>query len=128
MLLRRLHGRKRATAIEEADCVIWLCPNYNDSFAANLTATINRLTVLYHKQSFHKKCMYGVVVSGNSGSDSVGKQLIGALNLNKGFRLPPYAVFAETANDPGSILKVKDIEKKASLYAEYFKKEFKPKG
>jgi multimeric flavodoxin WrbA len=114
-------------SIEEADCVIWLCPNYNDSFAANLTATINRLTVLYHKQSFHKKSMYGVVVSGNSGSDSVGKQLIGALNLNKGFRLPPYAIFSETANDPGSILKVKDVEKKASLYAEYFKKEFKPR-
>jgi len=115
-------------AIEEADCVVWLCPNYNDSFAANLTATINRLTVLYHKQSFHSKCMYGVVVSGNSGSDSVGKQLIGALNINKGFRLPPYAVFSETANDPGAILKVKEIEKKAALYAEYFRKEFEPRG
>lgn len=115
-------------SIEEADCVVWLCPNYNDSFAANLTATINRLTVLYHKQSFHNKRMYGVVVSGNSGSDSVGKQLIGALNVNKGFRLPPYAIFSETANDPGAILKVKDIEKKAAQYAVYFRKEFEPRG
>jgi len=115
-------------SIEEADCVIWLCPNYNDSFAANLTATINRLTVLYHKQSFHNKSMYGVVVSGNSGSDSVGKQLIGALNINKGFRLPPYAIFSETANDPGAILKAKDIEKKAEQYAEYFKKDSKLRG
>ncbi len=115
-------------AIEEADCVVWLCPNYNDSFAANITATINRLTVLYQRQSFHKKCMYGVVVSGNSGSDSVGKQLIGALNINKGFRLPPYAMFSETANDPGAILKVKNIERKAALYAEHFRKEFEPRG
>ncbi|MBP1744897.1 MAG: hypothetical protein H6Q58_1875 [Firmicutes bacterium] len=115
-------------SIEEADCVVWLCPNYNDSFAANITATINRLTVLYHKQSFHNKSMYGVVVSGNSGSDSVGKQLIGALNINKGFRLPPYAVLSETANDPGAILRVKDIEKKASQYAEYLRTEFKPRG
>ncbi|MHC1721362.1 MAG: flavodoxin family protein [Clostridiaceae bacterium] len=111
-------------AIEEADCVIWLCPNYNDSYSANLSATINRLTVLCHKQNFRNKLMYGVVVSGNSGSDSVGKQLIGSLNLNKGFKLPPYAIFSETANDPGAILKVKDIDRKAKLFAANFYKEF----
>jgi len=111
-------------AIEEADCVIWLCPNYNDSYSANLCATINRLTVLCHKQNFRNKLMYGVVVSGNSGSDSVGKQLIGSLNLNKGFRLPPNAIFSETANDPGAILKVSDIENKARLFAANFYKEF----
>jgi len=107
-------------SIEKADSVIWLCPNYNDSFSANIAATINRLTVLCKKQSFHDKTMFGVVVSGNSGSDSVAKQLIGALNINKGFRLPPYAILSETANDPGAILKVKDIEKKAKAYAVNF--------
>lgn len=111
-------------AIEESDCVVWLCPNYNDSLSANLTATINRLTVLCHKHSFYNKSMFGVVVSGNSGSDSVAKQLIGALNINKGFRLPGYAILSETANDPKSVLKIKDIQKKALGFAENFTREF----
>lgn len=110
-------------AIEKADSVIWLCPNYNDSFSANIAATINRLTVLCLMQCFHDKTMFGVIVSGNSGSDSVAKQLIGALNINKGFKLPPYAILSETANDPGAILKVRDIEKKAGEYAKNFIKE-----
>lgn len=106
-------------AIEKADSLVWLCPNYNDAIAANLTATINRLTVLYLKTSFHNKSIFGVVVSGNSGSDSVAKQLIGALNLNKGFRLPPYAIITETANDPNSIFKINNIKDKAKLFAKY---------
>jgi multimeric flavodoxin WrbA len=104
-------------AIEESTSVIWLCPNYNDAIAANLTATINRLTVLYHKIKFYDKTMFGVVVSGNSGSDSVAKQLIGALNLNKGFMLPPYALITETANDPKAIFNIKNIEAKAENFA-----------
>lgn len=104
-------------SIEVSDSIVWLCPNYNDAIAANLTATINRLTVLYHKISFYNKSMFGVIVSGNSGSDSVAKQLIGALNLNKGFSLPPYALITETANDPKSIFKVENIEKRAELFA-----------
>lgn len=106
-------------AIEKADSLVWLCPNYNDAIAANLTATINRLTVLYLKTGFHNKSIFGVVVSGNSGSDSVAKQLIGALNLNKGFRLPPYALITETANDPNSIFKINNIKDKAELFAKY---------
>jgi multimeric flavodoxin WrbA len=104
-------------SIEKSDSIVWLCPNYNDAIAANLTATINRLTVLYHKIGFYNKSMFGVIVSGNSGSDSVAKQLIGALNLNKGFALPPHALITETANDPKSIFKVKNIETKAELFA-----------
>lgn len=104
-------------AIEKADSIVWLCPNYNDAIAANLTATINRLTVLYHKTGFHDKSTFGVIVSGNSGSDCVAKQLIGALNINKGFRLPPYAIITETANDPNSIFKIEDIENKAKNFA-----------
>ena len=106
-------------AIEKADSIVWLCPNYNDAIAANLTATINRLTVLYHKTGFHDKSTFGVIVSGNSGSDSVAKQLIGALNINKGFRLPPYAIITETANDPNSIFKIEGIENKAKIFAKH---------
>lgn len=72
------------TAIEEADCIIWLCPNYNDAISAKLMAVINRITVLYKRVKFGEKTLFSVVVSGNSGSDCVAKQLIGALNINKG--------------------------------------------
>lgn len=104
-------------AIEAANSVVWLCPNYNDALTANLTATINRLTVLYNKMNFYNKSMFGIVVSGNSGSDSVGKQLIGALNINKGFRLPPRAILYETANDPKAIYSVKSVYEKAKDFA-----------
>ena len=93
-------------AIDESNVIVWLCPNYNDAIAANLTAVINRLTALYRRSSFYKKYMFAVIVSGNSGSDSVAKQLIGALSINKGFRLPPYFSIRAIANDPKSIYKV----------------------
>ncbi|WP_373898982.1 flavodoxin family protein [Haloimpatiens sp. FM7315] len=104
-------------SIEYCDVIIWLCPNYNDSIAANLTALINRLTVLYRKTSFYNKTIFSLIVSGNSGSDSVAKQLIGALNINKGFRLPPYFSLTATANDPKSIYKIKRIEKIAEDFS-----------
>lgn len=104
-------------SIEASDIIIWLCPNYNDSIAANLTAVINRLTVLYRKISFYDKCFFSLVVSGNSGSDSVAKQLIGSLNINKGFRLPPYFSLIATANNPGSIFKIKDIKHEAYKFS-----------
>ncbi|GAF92126.1 unnamed protein product, partial [marine sediment metagenome] len=50
-------------------------------------AVINRMTVLYKRVKFGDKTLFSVVVSGNSGSDCVDKQLTGALNINKGFRL-----------------------------------------
>jgi multimeric flavodoxin WrbA len=103
-------------AIEKADVVVLVCPNYNDAISANLTAVINRTTALYRKMSFNEKYIFSVVVSGNSGSDSVVKQLIGALNINKGFRLPSNFTIMATANDPGAINNVPDIDNKAEAF------------
>jgi len=99
-------------ATEEADCIIWLCPNYNDAISAKLMAVINRMTVLYKRVKFGNKTIFSVVVSGNSGSDCVVKQLIGALNINKGFRLPPYFGLIATANDPGAVKGIPGIDKR----------------
>lgn len=112
-------------AIEEADCIIWLCPNYNDAISAKLMSVINRMTVLYKRVKFGDKTLFSVIVSGNSGSDCVAKQLMGALNINKGFRLPPYFALIATANDPGSIMNVRGINKKAKEFAENIKREIK---
>ena len=112
-------------AIEDADCLIWLCPNYNDAISAKLMGVINRMTVLYKRVKFGDKTLFSIVVSGNSGSDCVAKQLIGALNINKGFRLPPYFVLTATANDPGSIRNIPGIDKKAKKFAENIRREIK---
>ncbi len=104
-------------AIEESDAVVWLCPNYNDAVAANLTAVINRLTALYRRSNFYSKSIFAVIVSGNSGSDSVAKQLIGALNINKGFRLPPYFSIRAIANDPKTIFNVENINMKSEIFS-----------
>ncbi|MEA1974490.1 MAG: NAD(P)H-dependent oxidoreductase [Bacillota bacterium] len=104
-------------AIEESDYIIWICPNYNDSISAKLMAVINRMTVLYRRVSLHEKVIFSVIISGNSGSDSVAKHLISALNLNKGLILPPNFSIMEIANDSGKIIKVKDIEKHAYNFA-----------
>jgi multimeric flavodoxin WrbA len=112
-------------AIENADAILWVCPNYNDAISANLTAVINRMTALYRKTPFYNKTLFSIIVSGSSGSDSVAKQLLDALNVNKGFRLPPNFTIMETANDPRSILKVENIEKKAERFAENIMNEIK---
>jgi len=112
-------------AIEKADAVVWICPNYNDAVSANLTAVINRLTALYRKTGFYNKTVFSVIVSGSSGSDSVAKQLIGALNINKGFRLPPYSSISEIANDTGEILKVPGINLRAEQFAGNMMEEIK---
>lgn len=104
-------------AIEDADCIIWLCPNYNDAISAKLMAVINRLTVLYKRVKFWDKTLFSIIVSGNSGSDCVAEQLLGALNINKGLRLPPYFALMAIANDPGAIKKVQGIEEKAKVFA-----------
>jgi len=112
-------------AIEESDAIIWLCPNYNDAIASNLTAVINRLTVLYRKIDFYDKSIFAVVVSGSSGSDSISRQLIGALNINKGFRLPPYFSIMAIANDPGEIFNIPQIHELAKDFSENIRKEIK---
>ncbi|SCG83054.1 hypothetical protein DW1_1483 [Proteiniborus sp. DW1] len=104
-------------AILESDIVIWICPNYNDAISANLSAVINRLTALFRKTKFYNKYFYSIIVSGNSGGDSVAKQLISALNINKTFRLPPYFSLMATANDKGAILELLNIEKYAREFA-----------
>ncbi len=106
-------------AVENADALVWICPNYNDSIASNLMAVINRLTTLYRRMNFYNKTIFSVIVSGNSGSDSIARQLIDALTINKGFFLPPYFTMMEIANDPGSILEVTNIEEKAKDFANY---------
>jgi len=112
-------------AIENADCIIWLCPNYNDAISAKLMAVINRMTVLYKRVRFWDKTLFSIIVSGNSGSDCIAKQLIGALNINKGFRLPPYFTLMATANNPGAIKKVPGIEEMAKKFAENVTREIK---
>ncbi|WP_432408340.1 flavodoxin family protein [Wukongibacter sp. M2B1] len=112
-------------AIEKADALIWICPNYNDAISAKLTAVINRMTVLYRRIKFYNKTLFGIIVSGNSGSDSVAKQLIGAININKGFRLPPYFAISAIANDPGDIMRAEDIENIVKKFAENIMDEIK---
>lgn len=111
-------------AIEKADAVIWLCPNYNDAVSANLSAVINRLTALYRKTGFFDKALYAVVVSGNSGSDSVAMQLIDALCINKDFYLPPKFCITATANDPGAILEIEGIKEQAKDFAANIKNNY----
>ncbi|MCT4595203.1 MAG: NAD(P)H-dependent oxidoreductase [Anaeromicrobium sp.] len=112
-------------AIEAANGLVFLCPNYNDALSANISAVINRLTALYRRSKFYDKSLFSIVVSGNSGSDIVAKQLISALNLNKGFRLPPYFSLMYTANDPGSILKYSDVDIRAKEFANHILMETK---
>lgn len=105
-------------AIIESDILIMLCPNYNDSISANMSAVINRLTALFRKVKFYDKYLYSVIVSGHSGSDIIAEQLISALNINKTFMLPPKFALMETANDMGDIYKIENIELTAKNFAE----------
>lgn len=111
-------------ALLNADILILLCPNYNDALTANMSAVINRLTALYRTTKFYNKIFYAVVVSGNSGSDALAKQLISALNMNKSFTLPPYFVAMATANDYNAILNVPNIEIHSKEFAEIIQSNF----
>lgn len=104
-------------ALEECNGLILLCPNYNDALGANLTALINRLTALFRKKPFADKYLFSVIVSGYSGGDILARQLIGGLNMNKSFILPGNFALKETANHPGSILEIKDIQEKMDVFA-----------
>jgi multimeric flavodoxin WrbA len=112
-------------AIEKADAIVWICPNYNDSVSANISAVINRLTALYRKTSFSDKALYAVVVSGNSGSDSVAMQLLNSLCINKGFYLPSRFCITATANDPGAIYEITGIDQIAKTFADNIVNNFK---
>ena len=104
-------------ALRGADCVVLLCPNYNDALSANLTACINRLTALYRTTPFTGKAVYAVAVSGYSGGDIIAQQLISALGMNKGFYLPPRFCLMETANDAGTAIHLPGIEERLREFA-----------
>lgn len=110
-------------AIEEADGILWLLPNYNDAISAKLMAVINRLGVLFKRHPLMDKNIFAIAVSGNSGSDSVLKQLIGALNINKGYRLPPDFSLHGIANEAGEILQWTDFTEKARAYGDHLNRE-----
>ena len=89
---------------------------------ANIVATINRLTALFRKTKFYDKRIFSVIVSGYSGGDALAKQLISSLNMNKTFELPPNFSLMATANDPGSIKNVPNIENAAKEFAHHIMK------
>lgn len=104
-------------SIEETDAILWVCPNYNDTISAVLMATINRMSGIYRTVRLDQKRIYGVVVSANSGGDSVAMQLIDGLCLNKGFMLPPYFALIEIANEPLSVLRNRGIDARLEAFA-----------
>lgn len=105
-------------AVKQADGILLLAPNYNDALSANLTAFINRLTALFRTTRFYDKKLFGIVVSGYSGSDLIAEQMIAALNMNKTFYLPGHFAMLETANHPGEAMKLPGIEERMRQYAE----------
>lgn len=105
-------------AVREADAVVLLCPNYNDALSANLTAAVNRLTALYRTTPFTDKAVFALVVSGYSGGDIVASQIVSALNMNKGFWLPPEFCLLETANDAGTAVTLPGIGERLDKFTE----------
>ena len=104
-------------AISACDAMLFLCPNYNDAVSANIMALFNRLTNLLVKQDLYQKYLYGIVVSGYSGSDIVARQLLGAMCLNKTAILPPEFCLMQTAHDPGSVRTVAGIDARITEFA-----------
>ena len=105
-------------AVRAADALVLLCPNYNDALSANLTACINRLTALFRQTRFYDKAVFAVVVSGYSGGDTVARQGISAMNMNKSFYLPSRFALIETANDPGQALALPGIGERLEGFAQ----------
>ncbi len=104
-------------AIRCCDALLFLCPNYNDAVSANIMALFNRLTNLLVQQELLDKYLFGVVVSGYSGSDLVARQLLGAMCFNKTVMLPPKFCMMETAHDPDSARKKAGIEERLDAFA-----------
>ena len=104
-------------AIRDCDAMLFLCPNYNDAVSANLMALFNRMTNLLVQQELLDKYLFGVVVSGYSGSDIVARQLLGALCFNKTVMLPSQFCMMETAHDPGSAKGLAGIDRRLDSFA-----------
>ena len=96
--------------------MVLLCPNYNDALSANLTAAINRLTALYRTTPFTDKAVFAIVVSGYSGGDIVARQVVSALNMNKGFWLPGNFCLLETANNAGTAVALPGIDSRLESF------------
>lgn len=105
-------------AIVNSDVLVLICPNYNDAVSANIMAFINRLTAVFRTNDFSRKRIYALVVSGYSGGDIVAQQILGAINMNKNFILPGKFALLTTANAPGSILQIDEIDELAECFAE----------
>ncbi len=105
-------------AVRAADALVLLCPNYNDALSANLTAFINRLTALFRQTRFYDKAVFAIVVSGYSGGDTVARQVVAAMNMNKSFYLPPNFALIETANSPGQALALPGIQERLENFAQ----------
>lgn len=112
-------------AVEQCNALMLLCPNYNDSFSANIAAFINRLTALYRRKPFYDKKLFSIIVSGYSGGDIIAGQLAGSLGMNKSFIIPPYFSMVETANHPNSVLEIPDIKNKAEMFAKHIQNHIK---
>ena len=113
-------------AVRRADALILMCPNYNDALSANLTAFINRLTALFRQTRFYDKAVFALVVSGYSGSDTVARQVVSALNMNKSFYLPPRFALLETANAPGEALAAPGIQQRLDQFVQGMEALFSP--
>lgn len=109
-------------AVKWADGILLLCPNYNDALSANMTAFINRLTALFRTVRFYDKALFGIVVSGYSGSDLLAGQLVTALNMNKTFYLPGQFCMLETANSPGCAMHSPGIEERIDAFSRSIRK------
>lgn len=104
-------------AISACDAMLFLCPNYNDAVSANIMALFNRMTNLLIQQGLYDKYLFGVVVSGYSGSDLVVQQLLGAMCFNKTAILPPRFCLMQTAHDPGSAKRMEGIDQRMHTFA-----------
>lgn len=104
-------------AIRDCNAMLFLCPNYNDAVGANITALFNRLTSLLLQSDLYDKYLFGIVVSGYSGSDLVAKQLLGAMCLNKTAMLPPRFCMLQTANDLAAVQQISDIQAQLDSFA-----------
>lgn len=115
-------------AVRWADGILLLCPNYNDALSANMTAFINRLTALFRTTRFYDKALFGIIVSGYSGSDLIAGQLVTALNMNKTFYLPGNFCMMETGNSPGSAMDALGISGRIEEFAQKVQKTLLKEG
>lgn len=108
-------------AIASCNAILFLCPNYNDAVSANIMALFNRLTNLLMKQELYDKYLFGVVVSGYSGSDLVARQLLGAMCFNKTAILAPEFCLMQTAHEPGSAQHAAGILERIDAFSDHIK-------